>query len=73
MPISFNMVPDKLEAATTPRTKAIMPVGIYSQCADMTRINWVADRHGIPVIEDAAQFTFKDLQADMTAAKKGRP
>jgi len=32
-----------------------MPVGIYGQCADMTRINAVADRHGIPVIEDAAQ------------------
>ncbi len=54
-PDTFNMDPDILEAAITPRTKAIMPVGIYGQCADMTRINQVADKHGIPVIEDAAQ------------------
>jgi UDP-2-acetamido-2-deoxy-ribo-hexuluronate aminotransferase len=54
-PDTFNMDPDKLESAITPRTKAIMPVGIYGQCADMTRINAIADKHGIPVIEDAAQ------------------
>jgi len=54
-PDTFNLDPDLLEAAITPRTKAIMPVGIYGQCADMTRINQIADKHGIPVIEDAAQ------------------
>lgn len=54
-PDTFNMDPEKLEAAITPRTRAIMPVGIYGQCADMTRINAIADKHGIPVIEDAAQ------------------
>jgi UDP-2-acetamido-2-deoxy-ribo-hexuluronate aminotransferase len=54
-PDTFNLDPDHLEAAITPRTKAIMPVGIYGQCADMTRINAIADKHGIPVIEDAAQ------------------
>jgi UDP-2-acetamido-2-deoxy-ribo-hexuluronate aminotransferase len=52
---TMNMDPEKLEAAITPRTKAIMPVGIYGQCADMTRINAIAAKHGIPVIEDAAQ------------------
>ena len=52
---TFNLDPDKLEAAITPRTKAIMPVGIYGQCADMTRINAISDKYGIPVIEDAAQ------------------
>jgi len=55
LPDTFNMDPDKIEAAITPNTRAIMPVGIYGQCADMTRITAIADRHGIPVIEDAAQ------------------
>ncbi len=54
-PDTFNMDPEKLEAAITPRTRAIMPVSIYGQCADMTRIEAVAQRHGIPVIEDGAQ------------------
>jgi len=55
LPDTFNMDPDRIEAAITPKTRAIMPVGIYGQCADMTRINAIADRHDIPVIEDAAQ------------------
>ncbi|HMP73735.1 MAG TPA: DegT/DnrJ/EryC1/StrS family aminotransferase [Kiritimatiellia bacterium] len=54
-PDTMNMNPDELAKAITPRTKAIMPVGIYGQCADMTRINAIAEKHGIPVIEDAAQ------------------
>jgi UDP-2-acetamido-2-deoxy-ribo-hexuluronate aminotransferase len=54
-PDTFNLDPEKLEAAITPNTKAIMPVGLYGQCADMTGINAIAERHGIPVIEDAAQ------------------
>lgn len=55
LPDTFNIDPDKIEAVITPSTRAIMPVGIYGQCADMTRINAIADKHGIPVIEDAAQ------------------
>ena len=47
--------PDKLEAAITPRTKAIIPVYLYGMPAEMDRIMAVADRHGLPVIEDAAQ------------------
>ncbi len=54
-PDTFNMDPDKIEAAVTPRTKAIMPVNIYGQCADMTRINTIAAKHNIAVIEDGAQ------------------
>lgn len=53
---TWNMDPTQVEAAITPRTKAIMPVGIYGQTADMTAINAIAERNGgLPVIEDAAQ------------------
>lgn len=51
----FNLDPGQLEAHITPRTKAIMPVHLYGQCADMDAINAVAKQHGIAVIEDAAQ------------------
>lgn len=54
-PISFNMDPALLEAAITPRTKAILPVSLYGQCADFDTINAVAKKHDIPVIEDGAQ------------------
>jgi UDP-2-acetamido-2-deoxy-ribo-hexuluronate aminotransferase len=54
-PDTFNMDPDRIEAAITPCTRAIMPVSIYGQCADMTRINAIAAKHNIPVIEDGAQ------------------
>jgi len=47
--------PDKLEAAITPRTKAIIPVHLYGMPAEMDRVNAIAERHGLPVIEDAAQ------------------
>jgi UDP-2-acetamido-2-deoxy-ribo-hexuluronate aminotransferase len=54
-PRTYNLDPALLEAAITPRTKAIVPVGLYGQCADMDAINAVASTHGLPVIEDAAQ------------------
>lgn len=54
-PRTYNLDPQLLEAAITPRTKAIIPVSLYGQCADFDAINAIADRHGIPVIEDAAQ------------------
>jgi len=53
---TWNMDPLQLEAAVTDRTKAIIPVGIYGQTANMTRINEIAAAKGnLPVIEDAAQ------------------
>ena len=54
-PRTYNLDPKLLEAAITPRTKAIIPVSLYGQCADMDAINAIAAKHGIPVIEDAAQ------------------
>jgi dTDP-4-amino-4,6-dideoxygalactose transaminase len=54
-PRSFTMDVNQLERAITPRTKAIIPVHLYGQMADMTPILEIANRHGIRVIEDAAQ------------------
>ena len=54
-PRTYNLDPQLLEAAITPRTKAIIPVSLYGQCADMDAINAIAAKYGIPVIEDAAQ------------------
>lgn len=54
-PESYNIDSALLEAAITPRTRAILPVSLYGQCADFDAINAIAARHGIPVIEDAAQ------------------
>lgn len=54
-PVSYNIDPALLEAAITPRTKAILPVSLYGQCADFDTINAVAERHNLPVIEDGAQ------------------
>ncbi|MBK3432044.1 DegT/DnrJ/EryC1/StrS family aminotransferase [Pseudomonas fluorescens] len=54
-PRTYNLDPTLLEAAITPRTKAIIPVSLYGQCADFDSINEIAAKYGIPVIEDAAQ------------------
>lgn len=54
-PQTCNMDPGLLEAAITSRTKAIIPVSLYGQCADYDKINEIATRYGVTVIEDAAQ------------------
>ena len=54
-PMTYNMDVTQIEAAITYKTKAIMPVGLYGQPCDMTAINAIAKRHGLAVIEDAAQ------------------
>ena len=64
-PDSFLIDPERLEAAITPRTKAIIPVDFTGQPCDMDAINAIAGRHGITVIEDAAHA--------LGAAYKGRP
>ena len=53
--VTYNLSPEKIEAAITSRTKAIVAVHLYGQPADMDAINAIAQRHGLKVIEDAAQ------------------
>jgi UDP-2-acetamido-2-deoxy-ribo-hexuluronate aminotransferase len=65
-PVSYNIDPELIEAAITPRTKAIIPVSLYGQPADFDPINIIAARHSLPVIEDAAQSfgaTYKDRKS----------
>jgi len=54
-PVSFNIDVDLIEGAITPRTKALLPVSLFGQMPDYDRINAVAAKHGLPVIEDGAQ------------------
>jgi UDP-2-acetamido-2-deoxy-ribo-hexuluronate aminotransferase len=60
---TYNIDASLIEAAITPKTKAIMPVSLYGQCADFDEINTIAKKHNLPVIEDGAQSfgaTYKD-------------
>lgn len=54
-PKTYNLDPSLLESAITDKTKVIMPVSLYGQCADFDSINAIAKRYQLPVIEDAAQ------------------
>jgi dTDP-4-amino-4,6-dideoxygalactose transaminase/acetyltransferase-like isoleucine patch superfamily enzyme len=67
-PDSFNLDPGKLEAALSARTKAILPVHLFGQAADMTAIARIAAARGIPLIEDAAQ----SLGASWSGKQVGR-
>jgi dTDP-4-amino-4,6-dideoxygalactose transaminase len=63
---TFNIDPALLEAAITPRTKAIVPVHLYGQMADMDAIQAIANRHSLAIVEDAAQAvgaTYKGRRA----------
>lgn len=54
-PKTYNIDANLIESAITPKTKCIMPISLYGQCADMDTINAIANKHQLPVIEDAAQ------------------
>ena len=66
-PVTFNMDPAKIEVAITEKTKAIIPVHLYGQMADMTEIMEIAKKHNLVVIEDAAQA----IGAEYKDAKPG--
>jgi dTDP-4-amino-4,6-dideoxygalactose transaminase len=61
-PKSYNVDPNEVEQKITPRTKAVIPVHLYGQCADMKELWAVAARHGVPIVEDAAQSFGADYQ-----------
>ncbi len=70
-PVTYNIDPERLEAAITPFTRAIMPVHLFGQPANMDAINEIACRHELPVIEDAAQAhgsTYKGKRAGSLGA-----
>ncbi len=54
-PVTYNIDPAKMDAAVTARTRALMPVHLYGQCAEMAEVMRIAGARGLPVIEDAAQ------------------
>jgi dTDP-4-amino-4,6-dideoxygalactose transaminase len=71
-PDTFNISAEAIQRAITPKTKAIVPVHLFGQCADMTRIMGLAKEHNLFVIEDAAQATGTDfLFEDGTVRKAG--
>lgn len=54
-PVTYNLDPELVESKITPRTKAIELVHLYGQCSDMAALNAIGEKHGIPLVEDAAQ------------------
>lgn len=71
-PETFNVSIESIEKAITPRTKAIVPVHLFGQCADMDRIMQLAEKHHLYVIEDACQAIGADyIHADGNVSKAG--
>jgi len=71
-PDTFNISTEAIEKAITPRTKAIVPVHLFGQCADMEAIMKLAEKHGLHIIEDVAQATGTDYTfSDGTTRKAG--
>lgn len=56
-PATYNLDPEKVEAAVTPRTRALLPVHLYGLPCDMGAVMAIAERHGLAVVEDTAQAT----------------
>ncbi|HID48644.1 MAG TPA: DegT/DnrJ/EryC1/StrS family aminotransferase, partial [Chromatiales bacterium] len=67
-PDTFNLDPDRIEAVITPRTRAILPVHLFGQPADMNAIMAIAEKHDLLVIEDCAQSIGADIDGRMTGS-----
>jgi len=70
-PTTYNLDPSKIDSAVTAKTKSIIPVHLYGQCADMTPIMDVATRHNLSVIEDAAQAIGSEYHDGRRACSMG--
>jgi dTDP-4-amino-4,6-dideoxygalactose transaminase len=70
-PHTFNITPEAIEKAITPRTKAIVPVHLFGQCADMQEITNLARTHNLHVIEDNAQAIGADYTTPALSGKSG--
>jgi dTDP-4-amino-4,6-dideoxygalactose transaminase len=65
-PVTYNLDPMQVENKITPRTRAVLVVHLFGQCADMEQLWHVAERHNLPIIEDAAQAFGADYQGKRT-------